>query len=125
MNGTPYGFGQSWYFFLTMTRTSKLSLSIVTLELQTRPPGTEVKSADLLQSSLERAHEAFVDVGAKGSLHRHKMGLHRRKLDLPSASDLGDSLSLSPKIPFAPPARQLSINSVDVGLRLRISGLQC
>ena len=35
-------------------------------DLQTRPPGTEVNSADLARSALERAQEVFADVGAKG-----------------------------------------------------------
>ena len=48
-------------------------------ELQTRPPGTEVKSADLAQRALERAQKVFVDIGAEGWLHWRSMGLHGRK----------------------------------------------
>ena len=36
--------------------------------LQTRPPGTEVKSADVAQSALERAQKVFGEVGTKGLL---------------------------------------------------------
>ena len=43
------------------------------LALQTKPPGTQVKSADLTQSALERAQQVFAELGTKGSLHWRNM----------------------------------------------------
>ena len=64
------------------------------VDLQTRPPGTEVKSADLAQSALERAQKVFAEIGTKGSLHWRNMGLHGRK---PCSRFLGPKDLLHPR----------------------------
>ena len=67
------------------------------LGLQTRPPGTEVKSADVAQSALERVQKVFGQVGTKGSMHWRNMGLHGRKPCLHRRKWLlGGSRSLGP-----------------------------
>ena len=42
-----------------------VSVTVIDSDLQTRPPGTEVESADLAQSALERTQKVFADIGTK------------------------------------------------------------
>ena len=62
-------------------RTRFGSAFIADQKLHTRPPGTDVKSADLAQKALERAQEVFAHIGATATWRI--MGLHGRKPGLP------------------------------------------
>ena len=71
--------------------------------LQTRPPGTDVKSTDLAQSALERAHKALADIGAKRlvALARHG-GARAQTSSTQVQVTFGRLLVPRPKRPFAP-----------------------
>ena len=77
--------------------------------LQTRPPGTEVKSADVAQSALERAQRVFGEVGTKGSLHWRNMGCTGADVVRTGASDFWETLSPSGRKTFCTTARRLSV----------------
>ena len=63
---------------------------VIGLALQTRPPGTEVKSADLAQSALERAQKVFAEIETK--VGTGKRGLYERGLSVEESLESLESL---------------------------------